>query len=53
MDSVGKIFRVEAGQRRCCICEELFTREAAGLHFNEPCQPKPEQAMAAAAGQSQ
>jgi hypothetical protein len=51
MDSVVKIFRVEDGQRRCA-CEELFTREAAGIHFGEPCQPKPEQAKAAAAGQS-
>lgn len=52
MDSVGKIFRVEEGQRRCQVCEGLFTREAAGLHFSEPCQPKPEQAKAATAGQS-
>jgi hypothetical protein len=52
MDKVGKIFRVEQGMRRCCVCEELFTAPAAGQHFNEPCQPKPEAAKAAAAGQS-
>ena len=52
MDSIGKIFKVEQGMRRCCVCEELMSRETAAFHFNEPCQLKPELAQAAVAGQS-
>jgi|HubBroStandDraft_1064217.scaffolds.fasta_scaffold1910541_2 hypothetical protein len=51
-ETVGKIYRVEQGMRRCQVCEELFTPQAAGVHFNEPCQPKLELVRAAAAGQS-
>lgn len=58
MDYVGKVFLVEQGARRCCICEELFTREASRIHANVSCQPKacqlnPTFARAVAAGQSQ
>jgi hypothetical protein len=53
MDMVGKIFRAEQGMRRCMVCEELFTREASREHSDEPCQPKPALAHAAAVGQSQ
>jgi hypothetical protein len=40
-ETVGKIYRVEQGMRRCCICEELFTKSGAGEHFGVSCQPKP------------
>ena len=39
-DQVGKVFAV-VGQRerRCLVCEELFTRRAASEHATVPCMP--------------
>jgi len=39
-DRIGKVFMV-VGQdvRRCLICEEMFTRQAAAEHTNLVCSP--------------
>lgn len=43
MDTIGKVFKTEAGQRRrCMVCEGLFTRDEAKTHATVPCQPKPQ-----------
>jgi hypothetical protein len=41
-DQSGKVFRVERGMRRCMVCEELFTRDAAAQHANVACRPEQE-----------
>ena len=48
MDIIGKIYQAHSGpggrgMRRCYVCEELFTREAAREHFTVVCQPQPQQ----------
>jgi len=39
-DQSGKVFKVEQGMRRCMVCEELFTRDAAAQHANVACWPE-------------
>jgi hypothetical protein len=39
-DQSGKVFRVEQGMRRCMVCEELFTRQAAAEHATLACWPR-------------
>jgi hypothetical protein len=54
MDIIGKIYQAHQGpdgrgMRRCCVCEELFTREAAREHYIVSCRPAPQQAQVAMA----
>ena len=41
MDKIGKVFVVEAGCRRCLVCNVLFTWEAGRKHCVERCYPAP------------
>ncbi len=46
-DKVGKVYRAELDARgrctlrRCLVCDELFSREAAAEHAKVTCYPKP------------
>ena len=41
MDKIGKVFVVEAGCRRCLVCNVLFTWQAGRVHSTETCIPAP------------
>jgi hypothetical protein len=39
-DTVGKVFIVTQGMRRCLICNQVFTRQASARHANVVCWPE-------------
>jgi hypothetical protein len=39
IESVGKVFVVISGMRRCLICDGMFTPKQAATHATIPCYP--------------
>jgi hypothetical protein len=39
IETVGKVFVVVRGMRRCLICESVFTPTEAAKHAATPCYP--------------
>lgn len=39
IETVGKVFIVVRGMRRCLICERVFTPSEAADHATTPCYP--------------
>jgi hypothetical protein len=40
IETVGKVFVVICGMRRCLICDEMFTPAQAATHATTPCYPE-------------
>jgi hypothetical protein len=40
IETVGKVFVVVCGMRRCLICERMFTPKQTADHAETPCHPR-------------